>query len=120
MRVTQEDFRRQAESLGIATHLTRNGALVPTLIKALDSGAAAIVLVSGHQMMPTGLAHWVFAFGHEGRYVLVHDPAAKRDDKGRAVAAETHAVPWSVFARMTQYGPDKLSAAVLVRKGGHT
>jgi ribosomal protein S18 acetylase RimI-like enzyme len=120
MRVTQEDFRREALSLGIATHLTRDGALVPTLISALDSGAAAIVLVSGHQMMPTGLAHWVFAFGHEGRYVLVHDPAAMRDDQGRAVAAETHAVPWSVFARMTRYGPDKLSAAVLVRKGGHT
>lgn len=120
MRVTQEDFRREAESLGIATHLTRDGALVPTLINTLDSGGAAIVLVSGHQMMPTGSAHWVFAFGHEGRYVLVHDPAAMRDNQGRAVAAETHAVPWSVFARMTRYGPDKLSAAVLVRKGGHT
>jgi ribosomal protein S18 acetylase RimI-like enzyme len=119
MRVTQEDFRREAESLGVATHLTRDAALVPTLIEALDSGATAIVLVSGHQMMPTGSAHWVFAFGHEGRYVLVHDPAAMRDDKGRAEAAETHAVPSSVFARMTRYGRDKLSAAVIVRKGGH-
>jgi ribosomal protein S18 acetylase RimI-like enzyme len=120
MRVTQEDFRREAESLGIVTHLIRDTALVPTLMNAFDSGAAAIVLVSGHQMIPTGLAHWVFAFGHEGRYVLVHDPAAIRDERGDALAPETYAVPWPVFSRMTRYGPDKLSAAVLVRKGGHT
>jgi len=120
MRVTQDDFRREAEALGIATRLTsaKDAALVPILMNAFDSGAAAIVLVSGHQMMPTGLPHWVFAFGHEGRYVLVHDPAASRNDQGIALAPETFAVPWPAFARMTRYGPDKLSAAVLVRKGG--
>ena len=119
MRVTQEDFRREAEALGITTHLTgpHESALQSTLMNAFDAGAAAIVLVSGHQMMPTGLAHWVFAFGHEGRYVLVHDPAAIRDDEGAAAAPETYAVPWSIFARMTRYGPDKLRAAVLIRKG---
>jgi ribosomal protein S18 acetylase RimI-like enzyme len=118
MRITQQDFRHEAEKLGIATHLTpgRESALQSTLINAFDAGGAAIVLVSGHQMIPTGLAHWVFAFGHEGRYVLVHDPAAIRDAEGVAVAPETYAVPWSIFARMTRYGPDKLSALVLVRK----
>ena len=120
MQVTQEDFRREAEALGIATQLTssREAALVATLMTAFDSGAAAIVLVSGHQMMPTGLPHWVFAFGHEGRYVLVHDPAASRDDRGVALAPETYAVPWPAFARMTRNGPTHLSAAVLIRKGG--
>jgi ribosomal protein S18 acetylase RimI-like enzyme len=119
MRVTQDDFRQEAGTLGIPTHLTpaRESALQSTLVDAFKSGGAAIVLVSGHQMIPTGLAHWVFAFGHEGRYVLVHDPAARRDHEGVAVAPETYAVPWSIFARMTRYGPDKLSAAVLVRKG---
>ena len=119
MRITQEDFRREAEGLGIATHLTpaRESALKSTLMDAFDSGAAAIVLVSGHHMIPRRLAHWTFAFGQEGRYVLVHDPAAVRDDEGVAVAPETYAVPWSIFARMTRYGPAKLSAAVLVRKG---
>jgi ribosomal protein S18 acetylase RimI-like enzyme len=120
MQVTQDDFRREAETLGVPTRLTsmRDSAQASILMKAFDSGAAAIVLVSGHQMMPTGLPHWVFAFGHEGRYVLVHDPAAMRDDQGVALAPETYAVPWPAFARMTRYGPDKLSAAVLVRKGG--
>jgi ribosomal protein S18 acetylase RimI-like enzyme len=120
MCVTQEDFRREAETLGIPTHLIppREQAAVSMLMNGFDTGAAAIVLVAGHHMMPTGLPHWVFAFGHEGRYVLMHDPAAKRDDKGAALAPETYAVPWTAFARMTRYGPDKLSAAVLVRRGG--
>jgi ribosomal protein S18 acetylase RimI-like enzyme len=119
MRITQDDFRREAEAMGIQTHLTpaRESALQAVLTSTFDAGGAAIVLVSGHQMIPTGLAHWVFAFGHEGRYVLVHDPAAIRDSEGVAVAPETYAVPWSIFARMTQYGPDKLSAVVLIRKG---
>jgi ribosomal protein S18 acetylase RimI-like enzyme len=120
MEVTQDDFRHEAETLDIATRLTpaRDSALTSVLMNAFDTGAAAIVLVSGHQMMPTGLPHWVFAFGHEGRYVLVHDPAAIRNDRGVALAPETYAVPWPVFARMTRYGPDRLSAAVLVRTGG--
>jgi ribosomal protein S18 acetylase RimI-like enzyme len=119
MRITQDDFRREADAMGIQTHLTpaRGSALQPALTSTFDAGGAAIVLVSGHQMIPTGLAHWVFAFGHEGRYVLVHDPAAIRDGEGVAVAPETYAVPWSIFARMTQYGPDKLSAVVVIRKG---
>jgi ribosomal protein S18 acetylase RimI-like enzyme len=119
MQVTQDDFRREADALGITTHLTltQESAVQSVLSDAFEAGGAAIVLVAGHQMIPTGLAHWVFAFGHEGRYVLVHDPAATRDDKGIAAAPETYAVPWSLFSRMTRYGPDHLSAVVLVRKG---
>jgi ribosomal protein S18 acetylase RimI-like enzyme len=122
MEVTQEDFHQEAEALGIATRILpkRDGALRSVLTDGFDSGATAIVLMAGHQMMPTGMAHWVFAFGHEGRYVLLHDPAAKRDQHGVALAPETFAVPWPAFMRMTRYGPDKLSAAVLIHEGGPT
>jgi ribosomal protein S18 acetylase RimI-like enzyme len=115
MRLTQDDFREQAEELGVPTQLTRAGESV--LMPALGSGAAAIVLVSGHHMIPRGQPHWVFAFGCEGRYVLVHDPAAFRDESGAALAPETFAVPWPAFARVTRCGRDNLSAAILIRKG---
>jgi hypothetical protein len=115
MQVTQEVFRREAKALGIPTHLTSAGD--PNLLAALDAGAAAIVLVSGYHMIPRGQPHWVFAFGREGRYVLVHDPAALRQPDGQAAEPETYAVPTPVFARMTRFGRDHLSAAILIRKG---
>jgi ribosomal protein S18 acetylase RimI-like enzyme len=115
MRLTQEQFRRDAEALVIPTHLAPPCESV--LMEAFNDGAAAIVLVAGYHMVRHGVPHWVFAFGREGRYVLVHDPAAVRDDQGIAASAETYAVPWTAFARMTRYGRDNLSAAILIRKG---
>lgn len=113
MRLTQEDFRRDAMRLRIPVHLApldERG-----LNTAFDTGAVAIVLVSGYHMVRKREPHWVFAFGRDGHYVLVHDPAAKMDDKGVPVAA-TFAAPWVEFERMMRFGRD-LRAAVLVRKG---
>jgi len=63
------------------------------------------------------MPHWVFAFGRDGRHVLVHDPAAVRNDHGMAQAPETYAVPWPAFERMIRLGREQLSAAIVIRKG---
>ena len=115
MEVTQGDFRQEAEALAIPTHLTPASESV--LMAAFDEGRVAIVLVSGYQMNSRGGPHWVFAFGHDGRQVLVHDPAAMRDDHGKALAPETYAVPWGAFERLTRWGRDGLRAAIIIRKG---
>jgi ribosomal protein S18 acetylase RimI-like enzyme len=118
MRLTQQQFQREALQLGVRTH-----SAAPTeslLISAFDTGAVAIVLVSGYHMVRRRVPHWVFAFGHSGRFVLIHDPAAPRsDDRSRArpAVAEASAVPWRAFMQMTRFGRDRLSAAILVRKG---
>jgi peptidase C3-like protein len=83
----------------------------------LDARCVAIVLVSGYHMVPRGRPHWIFAFGREGRSVLMHDPAAVRDDKGVASVAETYAVPWPAFERVVHVGRERLSAAIVIRKG---
>jgi ribosomal protein S18 acetylase RimI-like enzyme len=115
MEVTQLDFRRQAQALGIPTHLTPVNESV--LMQAFDAGNVAIVLVSGYHMVPRGKPHWIFAFGRDGRHVLMHDPAALRDDQGMAAAAETYAVPWTAFERVIHLGRERLSAAIVIRKG---
>src|SRR5215510_3241304 len=115
MRLAQDEFRREAEALKIPIHLApldESG-----LMEAFETGAVAIVLVSGYRMVRRNVPHWVFAFGREGRYVLVHDPAAVRDENGKAVAPETYAIPSSEFDRMTRYGRDDLRAAIVIRKG---
>ena len=119
MQVTQTEFLREARTNDIPSHLTPVSESV--LMKAFDAGNVVIVLVSGYHMVPRGRPHWIFAFGRDGRHVLMHDPAAVRDDQGMARAPETYAVPWPAFERMTQVGAhvggDRLSAAIVVRKG---
>ena len=115
MDVTQAAYRCEAGALDIPTHLTPASESV--LMRALDAGSVAIVLVCGYHMVPRGVPHWVFAFGRAGRHVLVHDPAAIRDDHGMAMAPETYAVPWTAFERMTRLGRERLSAAIVIRKG---
>jgi hypothetical protein len=113
--VTQRAYHREAETLGIPSHLTPVNESV--LMRAFDAGSVAIVLVSGYHMVPRGRPHWVFAFGRDGRHVLMHDPAAIRDDQGMARAPETYAVPWTAFEPMTRLGRERLSAAIVIRKG---
>jgi len=115
MEVTQAEFRRQARALDIPTHLTPVSE--SALMRAFDDGRVAIVLVSGYQLVRRGQPHWVFAFGRDGRHILLHDQAAMRDDHGRAIAPETYAVPWPAFERLTHLGRERLSATIFVRKG---
>ena len=115
MQLTQGEFQRQARALDIPSHLTPVNESV--LMPAFDAGSVAIVLVSGYHMIPRGKPHWIFAFGRDGRHVLMHDPAAIRDDQGMAAAAETYAVPWTAFERVTHLGRERLSAAIVIRKG---
>jgi ribosomal protein S18 acetylase RimI-like enzyme len=115
MRLTQRGFEREARALAIPSHLTPVTESV--LMRAFDAGNVAIVLVSGYHMVPRGKPHWIFAFGRDGRHVLMHDPAAIRDDQGMAVAAETYALPWIAFERVIHLGRERLSAAIVIRKG---
>jgi ribosomal protein S18 acetylase RimI-like enzyme len=115
MQVTQLEFQREAKALDIPTHLTPVNESV--LMRALDAGSVVIVLVSGYHLVPRGKPHWIFAFGRDGAHVLMHDPAAIRDDQGMAAAAETYAVPWTAFERVIHLGRERLSAAIVIRKG---
>ncbi len=119
MQVTQTEFHREARANDIPSHLTPVNESV--LMNVFDAGNVAIILVSGYHMVPRGRPHWIFAFGRDRRHILMHDPAAVRDDQGMARAPETYAVPWTAFERMTQVrahvGGDRLSAAIVIRKG---
>ena len=115
MQVSQAEFQREAKALEIPSHLTPVDESV--LMPAFDAGRVAIVLVSGYHMVPRGKPHWIFAFGRHGRHVLMHDPAAVRDDQGMALAAETYAIPWPAFERVIRLGREPLSAVIVIRKG---
>ena len=112
MRLAQDAFRQEAQGLGIPTRLAPHGESV--LIEKLEAGCAAIVLVTGYHMARRGGPHWVFAFGYEGRHVLVHDPSAKYDDQ--VMTRASFAVPRAEFDRMTRFGRGHLRAAIVTPK----
>jgi ribosomal protein S18 acetylase RimI-like enzyme len=114
MRLAQEQHRRDAEALKIPIRLAPLDE--SAFLDVLDKDAAAIVLVSGYRMVRRNVPHWVFCFGRAGRYVLVHDPAAARDENGKPIA-ETSAVPSSEFASLARFGREGLRAAIVIRKG---
>jgi ribosomal protein S18 acetylase RimI-like enzyme len=115
LEITQSEYQREARGLDIPTHLTSVGESV--LMHAFDMERVAIVLVSGYHMVSRGRPHWIFAFGRAGRHVLMHDPAAIRNDQGMASTAETYAVPWPAFERVIGLGRERLTAAIVIRKG---
>jgi ribosomal-protein-alanine acetyltransferase len=115
MRVVQADFRQQADAAGIPVSLS---ALSETdLLAALDSGAVAMVLVSGYRMFNQKFPHWVLVFGHSGRHVFVHDPWVETGDYETATAVRALPIPTPEFQRMSRFGRDNLRAAVVIRKG---
>lgn len=111
----QAGFQREAGELRVPTHLTPLSE--SAFMEAFDMGASALVLVSGYRMVRRRIPHWVFAFGREDRHILLHDPAARRDDQGRALGPETYRVPWTKFDNMMRLNRENLRAAVVVRKG---
>ncbi|MGE3148961.1 MAG: peptidase C39 family protein [Pseudorhodoplanes sp.] len=113
MRLAQAEFRQEAERLGIPVRVAPDGESV--LMRALESGHVAIVLITGYHMIRRGGPHWVFAFGCEKRRVLLHDPTARRDEQGLSRA--TFAVPEAEFGRMTRVGRDHLRAAIVIPRG---
>jgi hypothetical protein len=115
MRVAQEEFRREAESLAVPVSLKPLRA--QALCAALDAGACAIVLVTGYHLARGRVPHWVFVYGHTDRRVLLHDPEAERDETGRPKPSGGWAVPAALFERMSRTGPDDLRATLLIRKG---
>lgn len=115
MRLTQEEFRKEASELGVPVRIepiSDRG-----LTEAFDDGAIAIVLVSGYRMFAKKAPHWLLAHGHDDGHVFVHDPWVEETLFETQAAAANLPIPIAEFQRMARYGRDGLRAAILIRKG---
>jgi ribosomal-protein-alanine acetyltransferase len=114
MSEAQRIFARQAKELGIPI---RHAPLdLEHLIPALDRGAIAIVLISTHRMYGDRTPHWIVAYEHDSDYIFAHDPWVGRDDLETPAQKAGIAIPLAEFERMTQWGRQRLKAAIIVEK----
>jgi ribosomal protein S18 acetylase RimI-like enzyme len=115
MRLTQEEFRREAEECGVPV------ALQPLDISGLRAvfreGAIAVVLVSGYRMFHKKFPHWLLAYAGDQRHVLVNDPYVEAAEEETPVSASNLPIPIDEFHRMARYGRGNVRAAIVVRKG---
>lgn len=115
METVQEDFRREAATLGI--EVSRPGFSAHELAAGVERGAVAIVLISGYRMFRRRVPHWVLAYGVDGRHLFIHDPWIE-DRTGETLSdAAALPIPFHEFDRMSRWGAAGLRAAVLVTKG---
>jgi hypothetical protein len=112
MIVSQEDFRDQAEDLGIPVEVgpvTR-----ARLVATLESGGVAIVLISSYRMFREKMPHWILVHDRDDRHLYVHDPWIEDEAFETPVSAANLPIPFAEFDRMARYGRSRLRAAVLV------
>lgn len=112
MLVTQQDFRDEADRLGIpvAVEPVTRARLTATV----DAGGVAIVLISSYRMFRERIPHWILVHAHDDRHLYVHDPWIDDADFETPVSAANLPIPFAEFDRMARYGRDRLRAAVLV------
>jgi hypothetical protein len=117
MRLTQEEFRHEAEECGIPIALQPLDA--SGLRSVFDEGAVAVVLVSGYRMFHAKFPHWLLAYAGDQRHVFVNDPYVEAAEEESPVSATNLPIPTDEFQRMARYGKGNVRAAIVVRKGSY-
>ncbi|MBD5772201.1 GNAT family N-acetyltransferase/peptidase C39 family protein [Marinomonas colpomeniae] len=113
MRV-HESFTEQCEVLKIAVHYS----VMPLeqLIRAFDSGALAIILISTFRMDGKKAPHWVVVSGYDEHCILVHDPDYEaKDDTQNPLDCQYVPIARDEFEKMSRFGQSRLQATVVLR-----
>jgi ribosomal-protein-alanine acetyltransferase len=114
MGLAQEDFRRQAISLGVPVHYSYFS--LEDIRGVLSEGALVVVLVSAYRMFHKKVPHWVLVVGDDGRHLVVHDPWVEDRELESHVDAANLPIPYGEFDRMARYGRQGLRAAIVLRR----
>jgi len=113
MELTQAEFAREADKLGIRR--TIRALKARDIAEKVSGGAIAIVLVSGYRMFDQKFPHWLVVHGVEGKHIFVHDPWVDPDFFENPAAATNVPIPMREFERMAQFGRSRLRAAIIVK-----
>ncbi len=103
MTIVQQDYRNEAEALGIPVGHKLLGARA--LAKAIGNGAVAIVLISGYQMFGRREPHWVIVHAADPGHLVIHDPWLEYEGFESATDSSSLPIPDAAFDRMAPLGP---------------
>ena len=112
MEVTQDDYRDEANRLGI---VSLEEQLCPRALAAVvRAGGLAIVLISEYRMLGRRGPHWVLVEGEDARHLFIHDPWLGYEGYETAQDAAHLPVPDAEFERMARWGKPPVRAQIIL------
>lgn len=85
------------------------------LIKAFDTGAIPIIMISTYQLDRKKVPHWVIMSGYDEHCLYVHDPDPTGIQQS-AIDCQYLPIARSDFEGMSCFGGDRLRTAVIIEK----
>lgn len=113
LEVVHQQFLQRTRKARIPIH--REAVTVPKIEKWLVAGHAVLVLISSYRMNGDKAPHWVVVTASDELCLYLHDPDT---DKVTLSELDCQHIPVAKedFAKMTNYGTTRFSAAVILRK----
>jgi ribosomal protein S18 acetylase RimI-like enzyme len=114
MRLVQEDFIAELESLPVIIH---NDVLdVDGILHKFEEGGIPIVLISSYRIYREKFPHWVVVTGFDDKYIYVHDPYVDYDKDKGSIDTMNMPILKRDFERMARYGKAGQKAVLIIRK----
>jgi len=117
MEVTQDDYREEANRLGI---VSMEEQLAPRdLAAVVRGGGLAIVLISEYRMLGRRGPHWILVEGEDARHLFIHDPWLGYEGYETAQDAAHLPIPDAEFERMARWGKPPVRAQIILNAPDH-
>lgn len=114
--LVQEDFEEKIEEARIKVH--KKKFTLQDLKDVLKKGGIPLVLITTYHFDNNRAPHWVVVTAYEDGFVYIHDPDQYHNAEYIGVVSRVHIpVPEDQFVKISRWGGDRLSAAVVVYKG---
>ena len=115
IRIVQKSWEKKIEEQKIPVH--RKRMTIEDIKDILDSGGIPIVLITTYHFDFHRVPHWVVVTAYDDHFVYIHDPDQTTDEDHEGVISRVHIpIPEDQFLKISRWGKEKVSAAVVVRK----
>lgn len=113
--LVQEDFNKKIETNKIKVH--RKRLTLQDIKEVLKKGGIPVVLITTYHFDNNRAPHWVVVTAYDDHFVYIHDPDQITPGDHLGVISRLHIpIPEDQFLKVSRWGKDKVSAAVVVFK----
>jgi ribosomal protein S18 acetylase RimI-like enzyme len=113
--IVHKSWEKKISEKKIPVH--RKRLTIEDIKSVLDSGGIPIVLITTYHFDFHRVPHWVVVTAYDGHFVYIHDPDQTSDEEHEGVISRVHIpIPEEQFLKISRWGKDKVSAAVVIRK----
>lgn len=111
--LVQTDFEKKIAQTNVRVH--KKKMTLPDLKEALKKGGIPLVLITTYHFDNHRAPHWVVVTAYDDHFIYLHDPDQFHTTDFAGVESRMHIpVPEEQFLKISRWGSDRLSAAVVV------